>query len=207
MSTPTRDPEKAVVLIDGGYLRAIVRDFFQEIPVDLLTLSEELCGGCQRFRTYYYTCPPYQSSKPTLDEQQRASKMDKLLYNLRRLPRFEVRLGRLRKTNDPNRPFEQKGVDVWISIDLTQLSASRTVDQAILLSGDSDLVQAVRVAKENMTLVRLVYHDQRVSDQLFDVCDERVQITKDLIEKARLRESSTDCYPWDAETTRAGSDT
>jgi uncharacterized LabA/DUF88 family protein len=182
----SRGSEKVAVFIDGGYLSAVLRDYFQEAPTDLFKLSEELCNGCERFRTYYYNCPPYQSGRPTPDEQRRKSEMDKLLYNLRRLPRFEVRLGKLRKTGNPSRPFEQKGVDVLLSIDLTQLSANRTIDHAVLISGDSDFCPAVRVAKENLTIVKLVYHPRQVSDDLFDICDERIPITQDLISRVKL---------------------
>jgi len=182
-----RRPEKAAFFIDGGYLRAILRDDFEEVEINFLTLSEELCRGCERFRTYYYICPPFQSHNPTLEEQQRKAEMDRFLYNLRRLPRFEVRLGRLRRTGNPKHPYEQKGVDVLLSIDLTQLSVSHTVNHAILLSGDSDFCPAVRVAKDNMTLVTLVYFPGKVSDELFNLCDERIPIDKDLIDKVRLR--------------------
>ena len=180
-----RRREKAVILIDGGYLRAILKEFYQETPIDFLALSDELCGNCERFRTYYYICPPYQSSNPTPDERRRTSEMDKLLFNLRRLPRFEVRLGRLRRTGNPSHLFEQKGVDVLLSIDMTQLSASHTVDHLVLMSGDSDFVPAVRVAKDNMTLVKLVYQEGQTSDELFSICDDRMRITKDLIDKVR----------------------
>jgi len=179
--------EKAAVLIDGGYLRAILKNYFQRARIDFLAFSDELCGDCERFRTYYYICPPYQSPTPTLDERRRTSDMDRLLYNIRRLPRFEVRLGRLRRTGDPNRPFEQKGVDVLLSMDLAQLSALHRVDKAILVSGDSDFCPAVRVAKDNMVLVELVYHAGQVSDELFNLCDERRPIDSQLIDRVRLQ--------------------
>lgn len=182
----TRQRERAAVLIDGGYLRAILRDSFQRAAIDFLAFSNELCGERERFRTYYYICPPYQSEKPTPDERRRKSEMDKFLYNLSRLPRFQVRLGKLRKTRHPDRPFEQKGVDVWLSIDMTQLSASHTVDHIVLVSGDSDFCPAVSIAKENMTLVTLVYHQGETSDELYNLCDERIPITQQLIDKVKL---------------------
>ena len=132
--------DKAAVFIDGAYLSAILKNYFQETRVDFLRLSEELCGDCERFRTYYYNCPPHQSGTPTPEEQRRKAEFDRFLYNLRRLPRLEVRLGTLRRTGNPQQPYEQKGVDVLLSIDLVELSATGTIDQAILLTGDSDFV-------------------------------------------------------------------
>jgi len=182
--------DKAAVFIDGGFVSAVLKKYFQEIPLDYLAFSEELCGSYERFRTYYYTCAPYQSPTPTSDERTRLAQMDKFLYNLRRLPRFEVRLGTLVKTGDPVHPFRQKGVDVLLAIDLTEVSATRTVDKAILVSGDSDFCPVVRRAKENLTLVQLVYHPEQLSDELYNVCDERIPINQALVDKVRLQPSA-----------------
>jgi uncharacterized LabA/DUF88 family protein len=182
--------DKAAVFIDGGYLNAVLKSYFQEIPLDYLAFSEELCGSHERFRTYYYNCSPYQSATPTPEERQRKAQMDKFLYSLQRLPRFEVKLGTLIKTTDPNHPFRQKAVDVLLAIDLTQTSATRTVDKAILVSGDSDFCPAVRRAKENMTLVELAYHPGQVSDELYGLCDDRRQLDKDFMDRVRFQDKT-----------------
>jgi len=87
----------AAVLIDGGYLRAINRKYFASSDIDFQLFSDRLCGDCERFRTYYYICMPYQSNPPTEAERKLYSGMDSFLYNLKQLPRFEIRLGRLVK--------------------------------------------------------------------------------------------------------------
>ena len=38
---------------------------------------------------------PYQSCPPTEDERRRFSSMDKFVYTLKKLPRFEVKLGKV----------------------------------------------------------------------------------------------------------------
>jgi uncharacterized LabA/DUF88 family protein len=43
--------------------------------------------------------------------------------------------------------FQQKGVDGLIVLDLVQLSRDRVVDLIVLVSGDRDLAEAVRVAQ------------------------------------------------------------
>jgi len=181
-----RRPDKVAIFIDGGFLRAILRDYFNKERIDFLKLSDELSQGCERFRTYYYISPPYQSQAPTPEERKRVSDMDRFLYNLRQFPRFEVRLGKLRKTNDHRKPFEQKGVDVLLSIDLVQLSVKGSIDQAILVTGDSDFCPAVRVAKDNQMVVKLLTYPSMCSDELFSLCDERVMIDNDLINKIKL---------------------
>jgi hypothetical protein len=48
-----RRPDKVAIFIDGGFLRAILRDYFNKERIDFLKLSDELSQGCERFRTYY----------------------------------------------------------------------------------------------------------------------------------------------------------
>jgi uncharacterized LabA/DUF88 family protein len=149
--------------------------------------SHHLCTGCERFRTYVYDCPPYQSPNPTDAEKKRKSDADRFFTALDRLPRFEIRFGRLRKTNSQP-PYEQKGVDVLLSVDLVKLSSSNKIDKAILVSGDSDFVPAVRAAKDAGVIVELYYSPaQNLSNELFQICDDRFPITRDLIDKCAMR--------------------
>jgi uncharacterized LabA/DUF88 family protein len=180
--------DKVCIFIDGGYVRAMLHQHYGDLPIDFLRFSDELCQGCERFRTYYYICPPYQSANPTLDERRRKSDMDRFLEKLKLHPRFENRLGRLQRTNDPTHPYVQKGVDVLLSIDLTQISASRTVDRVIIVSADSDFAPAIQRAKENMVLVTLASFTQHKSYVLYSICDERIEITKDMINRVALNQ-------------------
>jgi len=155
--------------------------------LDYGAFSQLLCGSCERFRTYVYDCAPYQGPAPTDSEKKRKSDSDRFFNALDRLPRFEIRLGRLRKTNSQP-PFEQKGVDVLLSVDLVRLSSSNKIDKAILVSGDSDFVPAVRAAKDAGVIVELYYSPtQNLSSELFQICDDRFPIIRDLIDKCVLR--------------------
>lgn len=127
-SSTTRD--KATIFIDGGYLSYALKEF-GEPRIDFEKFSKELCKrtSAEWFRTYYYTCMPYQSNPPTDDEKKRYSVMDKFISSLKKLPRHEVRLGKLAKTEDG---FKQKRVDNLLTIDLVRLSSTRTIQKAIL---------------------------------------------------------------------------
>jgi len=143
--------DKAAVFIDGGYFKK-VRENFGDPKVDFLRLSEDLCKrcSCERFRTYFYDCPPFQSNPPTTEERERKRRFDEFVFTVKRLPSFEFRTGRLqriRKT-DGAQLDQQKGVDILLSIDLVKLAATKTIDKAILITGDSDFVPAVKEAKE-----------------------------------------------------------
>ncbi len=93
----------------------------------------------------------------------------------------------MRKTNS-NPPFEQKGVDVLLSVDLVKLSSSNKIDKAVLVSGDSDFVPAVRASKDAGVIVELFYSKgQNISNELHQICDDRFVITQDMIDKCIMK--------------------
>src|SRR5207249_2709617 len=81
------------VFIDGGYLDKVC--LLAGLRVDLQKLVAEMAGGDELLRAHYYHCMPYQSNPPTTEERERFAAMDRFMTTLRRLPRFEVRLGKL----------------------------------------------------------------------------------------------------------------
>ncbi len=177
--------DRAVVLLDGGYLAKLLKDEFGEPRIDHLKLSENLSAGYERLRTYYYDCLPYQSDPPTPEERKMISDKTRFIRRLESLPRFDVRLGKLRLREGF---FVQKGIDVLLAIDLVGLASKRQIQKAILLAGDADYVPAVEVAKDDGVIVHL-YHSQvigKYSNELHQVCDERTPVTKQLIDSCRI---------------------
>jgi uncharacterized LabA/DUF88 family protein len=177
---------KAAIFIDGGYLAAILRNYFGGMRVDFSRLSEKLAQPDLRFRTYNYYCMPYQSNPPTMEERNRYEDAMRFFNALRMSPRFEVRHGRLKRgLDDRGRPtFEQKGVDVLMSVDLVKLAATNQIDRAVLVTGDSDFVPAIKVAKESIN-VSLYYYPRTVHNELMQVCDDRIEITSTFFDDLR----------------------
>jgi uncharacterized LabA/DUF88 family protein len=179
--------DKACVLIDGGYVNKMLKTHYPRYSINYLALSEELCGGCGRYRTYYYMAPPYQSPTATPEEKIRKAKFDKFIEELKLHPRFVPRLGMLQRTNDPTHPFRQKGVDVLLSIDLTELSTSKAVQKAIILSADSDFAPAIERAKEKFMIITLASFKQQYGRVLYSLADERITITDEMISRIAFR--------------------
>jgi uncharacterized LabA/DUF88 family protein len=179
---------KAVVLIDGGYLAKVLETIFHRPPFGFEEFSDLLCqkNGCDRVRTYYYHCRPYQSDPPTPAEKTRYSEWLKFEVYLGKIPRLDFRPGRLQRL--PDGSFKQKGVDVGLSVDLVKLSCKGVIDKAILITGDSDFAPAVAVAKEE-GIVTILYYAKTppmyVHRELLDVCDETYEITKDIIDASK----------------------
>lgn len=182
---------RAAVFIDGGYLANVLKDRFGEAKIDFGVLSDKLCTNVERLRTYYYYCMPYQSSPPTREESERYAATDRFIYSLRKIPRFEIRLGKLGRRGAE---FIQKRVDVLLSVDLVRMSWGHQIDRAILITGDSDFVPAVQAAKDAGVLVQLYYTPRFVHDELLQACDDRFEITKELIDSVKLAKASRNSY-------------
>jgi uncharacterized LabA/DUF88 family protein len=171
---------RAAVFIDGAYLTKVLDVDFGKPKIDLARFSDILCGDSERLRTYYYNCMPYQSNPPTDEERRRFSAMDKFLYTIKRLPRFEIRLGRLCSLGGE---FVQKRVDISLAVDLVRLSWGKMIGKAVLVAGDSDFVPAIEAAKDVGVLVQLYYSPSSIHDELLASVDESFEIDEELIRR------------------------
>jgi uncharacterized LabA/DUF88 family protein len=183
------------IFIDGAYLDNIARDEYH-VRLDIEKLGEEIRkvvnaksrDNVDILRMFYYDCLPYQSHVPTVDEADRYSKKRSFFYTIGRLPRVKVREGRLKfrgidKTSgEPI--FQQKKVDLQLGLDFALLSGKRSIAHAVVVAGDSDLLPAFEVAKEEGILVWLFHGLARsckdgkstYAPELWDEADERYEM-------------------------------
>lgn len=174
----------AAVFIDGGYLDYVLRYQFSQARIDYGALARSMVGNYELLRAYYYHCLPYQGSPPTEEEKTRFANMER--FRLRRLDRFEVRVGKLayRGADTSGRPiFEQKRVDSMLAVDLVLLSAKRAIQKAVVLTGDNDFLPPIWAAKNEAVIVHLWHGsgDMRPHADLWDAVDERTQITEAIV--------------------------
>ena len=177
-------PNRVALFIDGAYLEYVLREEFGSPRLDFHAFSEAIAGDSEILRSYYYHCPAYQGNPPTPEERGRYSSQRKFFDALERLPRYSVRLGRLERRGPDslgNYRFEQKRVDILLGVDLVLLAAKQSIQEAVLIAGDSDFIPAISVAKAEGVLVRL-YHGANPHTDLWREADERIPITKHLID-------------------------
>ena len=183
--------EKVGIFIDLGYLNAITKNLsnlkinFEKFIKCFIDESKE-----ELYRTYFYYCPPFQSSPPTPEERLMQSNLDRFVKRLKSLPRVEVRMGKLTKTRKGE--FIQKRVDTYFAIDLVKLSIKNSIKKAVLIAGDSDFVPPIIEAKENDVIVKLVYYGNNVPSELLEVCDERQEITAEFLNTLRYQSDNCD---------------
>ena len=173
----------AAVFIDGGYLNKVLKNYFSEADIDYEKFSQLLCElvGAERLRTYFYHCMPL-IRKNCPEDEDRHAKMQKFIQKIKRLPRFEVKLGKLQLIGDK---FKQKMIDVLMSLDIVDISFEKHVDYIILVAGDSDFVPAIKKAKDYGVVVHLFYHKNSIHNQILDEVDEGHEIIEGLIKECK----------------------
>ena len=181
------------VFIDGEYLNRIAAH--QRVWVDYAKLGEAIrrvvAANCQEplnlLRTYYYDCLPYQGNPPTEEERKRFAGRRRFYTLLETLPNFEVKLGRLeRRERDGKTVFQQKRVDLMLGLDMAGLAFKRRMSHAVLVSGDSDLLPAVEVAKEEGVVVYLAHGGwDTFHSELWRASDERIPFDQAFMNQVR----------------------
>lgn len=163
-------PDRALLLIDGGYLDFLQRSFGSP-RIDYGRMAQAIADKLDftLLRCVYFNCLPYLSSSPAPEELDSFRKKQGFYERLQKLPRFEVKLGRLafrgvdEHTGKP--VLEQKQVDVLLTTEMVYAAARRSVDAIILLSGDGDFLPALELVKREGLTFALV-HGSRSGNQL-----------------------------------------
>lgn len=182
------EQQHAAVFIDGAYMDKMQR-MLGVLNIDMAAFSRWAANGYSMFRTYYYDCLPYQSGRPTLEESQRLSRKQRYFHALEQLDRFMVRQGRVefRGLLENERPlFAQKRIDLQLGIDIGVLVGRNRVGCIVLVSGDSDMIPAVEVARTEGLIVRLIHgpvHTYR--RDLWTKADERIEMTEAILSDLR----------------------
>ncbi len=176
--------EKGAIFIDRGYLSEILKNQFNGEKLDYLKLCNGICAelSLDRLRTYVYTCVPIVRNN-SLQDIERKSRAQKFLTKLRRLPRFEIKLGKLQVIGSQ---FRQKMIDVLMSLDIATMSYEEQIQHAILIAGDSDFIPAIKKAKDYGVIIHLYYHHSSVHNDLLDEVDELDEITGELVSSCKI---------------------
>jgi len=164
--------KEAILFIDAGYVSYISKFFGGGIPLryKLETFAKNICNSfnleCRE--VFFYVAPPYQSPKPTDDENKRKASYDKFIKKLKKskIP-ISVREGRLQKIDDS---FTQKGVDTLITMDLLKVAMKKQVDEIVIITSDTDFVPISNDVRSSEGLkVNLAYYTDRKRKSAFSL--------------------------------------
>lgn len=184
--------KKLSVLIDGGYLKKMMKQDGLFPDADAIEKVAHVCAREDEevHRVLYYDCRAYEgtTAKPVSGETHEFAAIGSPVDDLTQKDLFSVRLGELRfrgwvlrrhdggghERMDGSRDehyipsFIQKGLDVRISLDIASIAARKVVDRIMLLTGDTDLVPAMKYARSCDMQVAIVQlpSGQRLSHKL-----------------------------------------
>jgi len=186
--------ERIMVFIDGANLyMGIKYGLKQDRMMKVDDLAQKLVGNRELVRIYYYNTP-----SPSQDpEEQKANQ--KFLAKLGWIDNLQIRLGRILprtyviecpkcKEKVEYRTHTQKGVDTRIAVDMVTLAVSDAYDIAILVSGDSDLAEAVNFIREHThkKVENACVPDKGWGKTLREASDKRISLTFDYIKDCLL---------------------
>jgi len=172
-----------MIFIDGGYLRNGIRKIFDNKKMD-----ENIDYG--KLRDYIMEVIISQGIKPELirayyydaqvdasEEPYKYKKLQHYFRNVQSKKFYELRLGRLIKTEQEPR---QKGVDVLIAVDMLTKGYLKHYDIAAFLGGDDDFLDLIAAVK-NLAGRRVFgfYFSHNVSERLQDCFDVESPLTKE----------------------------
>lgn len=159
---------RVAIFIDGSNLYHSTRQDFGRTDLDLRKFADLLLDGRFLVRVYYYNASVIQAEG--LD---RYKNQQKFFEALRRIPYFDVRLGRLVRRGDS---LIEKGIDVRIAVDMLTMAHDDVYDVAVLVSGDADYVHAVESIKRTGKHVEVACFRSSRSDHLMQRADRVIEL-------------------------------
>lgn len=158
--------EKAIVLIDGSNFYFKLKDLglHNLLNFNFSKFSKDLVAGAQiPFCTYYVGKIKTDGTAKT---QKLFNNQRKLLSHLKK-HKVNYSLGFLMKSDNV---FHEKGVDVNIAVDMLVSTYENLCDRIILISSDTDLLPAIKKAKEKGKKVEYVGFSHKPSLAMIANC-------------------------------------
>lgn len=191
---------RVAVLIDGGHLRACAKKAGKTYDNTFIEAFALACveSGEYLLRILYYDSPQFRGnvSLPVSGGTHSFQSSDRWLHDLAKRDKFAVRRGKLAfrgwspktvpiaghalQDSDFKPNFEQKGVDMRIGLDIATISDKRSVDRIVLVSGDTDMIPAMKHARKAGLEVVIVEPNPaqiHVHDTILEHADERRIVT------------------------------
>ena len=185
---------ETIVFIDEGFLDKLTKFLGGEkrLKFRKLDFAKRIAKKQGLFckHLFYYTCPPFQSDKPTTDEIKRKKGYDKFIAALSKDKNITIREGRVQKIVNERGEiiYKQKGVDTLLTIDLSHIRDDfPDIRIVILVSSDTDFCPVINDIKERnkIEVILYTYFDKKrkskfsLSNELLKCCSKYVLLKKE----------------------------
>ncbi len=166
--------KRCLILIDGSnfYFKLKNLELHNLVNFNFSALANFLANKDKVVGGIYYI------GKVKTDQTEKSKKMladqQKLFANLRK-HHFKYSLGYLLKSDGV---FHEKGVDVNIAVDILVATYENLCDKIILVSSDTDLLPAIKKAKEKGKVVEYIGFSHQPSVAMVANCSSSRLLTK-----------------------------
>ncbi|KHO55117.1 MAG: hypothetical protein QT10_C0006G0004 [archaeon GW2011_AR19] len=185
--------EDTIIFVDDGFFGLVKKHFQKQDgkPKRYLQSFRNICKkeNLNLKHLFIYTCPPYQSPKPTKKEDFLTSRYQNMTKMLRKKNWITLREGRCQKfiNLDGKEDFCQKGVDALIIMDMYDIKESYpNVKKIILIASDSDFVPLIeKMKKRGVEIFIYTYFNRKrkskfsTSNHLLKVASRWTMLTKE----------------------------
>jgi len=167
--------KRCIVLIDGSNFYFKLKDLrlHNLLDFDFTGFASKLAKDQEIVHATYYV------GKVRTDGTEHTQKLfnnqRKLLAHLKKHS-FLYSLGYLMKSDSK---MHEKGVDVNIAVDILVATYENLCDRIILVSSDTDLLPAIKKAKEKRKIVEYVGFSHKVSVAMVANCSESTLLKKE----------------------------
>lgn len=167
--------QRCIILIDGSNFYFKLKDLKLEnlLSFDFGGFAKALAKDTKITNSVYYI------GKIKTDGSEKSNRMlasqQKLFAHLRK-NNFKYSLGYLLKSDGK---FREKGVDVNIAVDILEATYENLCDTIILVSSDTDLLPAVKKAKEKGKKVEYIGFSHQPSVAMVANCTSSRLLTKE----------------------------
>jgi len=184
--------EETLVFMDAGFLSKLSKYFGggEYLRYNIINFSKNLAKKqnlvCKHI--FYYTAPPFQSDDSTKEELEKYRKYETFKNKLLKYKVISIREGRCQRLKiDGKFIYNQKGVDLLVTIDLMSISFDyKDIKKIILLANDSDFVPVVEKLKElNIEVILYTYYSKKRessfsrSNELLNIVTRYVRLSKE----------------------------
>ncbi|MEK6894394.1 MAG: NYN domain-containing protein [Nanoarchaeota archaeon] len=181
--------KQTILFVDAGYLSYISKFFGggKSLRYKIEDFAKNVCKSfnLECHEIFFYIAPPFQSPRPTEEENKRKANYDRFIERLKVVkPKIHIREGRLQKINGS---FAQKGVDTLITMDLLKTAIKKEVEEIVIITSDTDFVPIINDIRKNEGIkVNLAYYTDRkrksafsLSNHLWKAVDKKLLIKKE----------------------------
>lgn len=191
--------EETLTFIDAGFLSKISKNLNNRTypKYDIKKLCQNICTeeelSCKEI--FYYTAPPFQSPKPTKEEDLRFKNYRKFKNKLEK-NNIIIREGKCQRLKINNEfQYKQKAVDVLLTLDLASIKTDYpSIKKIILTASDSDFIPVIKkLETQSIKTILYTHFNKKDRNSPFSSSNELIKsvhkyklLTKQHFEEAKL---------------------